>query len=182
VLACAAVAFVGAVRLGFYGFAKMDWVDRALVFPVLAVVALVAGAEFVHEMIPGSRRWISPGMLLGFGSMVLVAVFALLFRDYQTDHFFSAGLICLGLGCADAVPAALLGWLVLRRGFAVNPVTAGFIAGICGGVAGIAMLELHCPNFQAAHILVWHTAVLPCAAAAGALAPWLMRRLIRVNN
>jgi hypothetical protein len=31
------------------------------------------------------------------------------------------------------------------------------------------MLELHCPNFQALHILIWHVAVVPMSAAAGAL-------------
>jgi hypothetical protein len=31
------------------------------------------------------------------------------------------------------------------------------------------MLELHCPNLQAAHILVWHTAVVPVSAALGTL-------------
>jgi hypothetical protein len=37
------------------------------------------------------------------------------------------------------------------------------------------MLELHCPNFQAAHILVWHTGVVPVSAALGALLGWELR-------
>jgi hypothetical protein len=37
------------------------------------------------------------------------------------------------------------------------------------------MLELHCPNFEAAHLLVWHMAVVPLSAALGAFAGWLIR-------
>ena len=37
------------------------------------------------------------------------------------------------------------------------------------------MLELHCANFQALHVLVWHTAVVPVSAAAGALVGWALR-------
>jgi Negative regulator of sigma F len=153
----------------------MDLLERVLVFPVLILLACVAGSEFVHAMIPGSLRRISPGALLGFGSAGLLAVFAFLFRDYQTDHFFSIGIVCLLTGFVHAIPAALLGWLLLRRGFAVNCVSAGLIAGVLGGLAGVGVLELHCPNFQAAHILVWHTAVLPLSGAAGALVGWALR-------
>jgi hypothetical protein len=175
VLMCAAVSLTGAARAGFFGFAKMDLLERLLVFFALVLLACVAGSEFVHAMIPGSLRRISPGALLGFGSAALLAVFALLFRDYQTDHYFSIGIVCLLTGFVHAIPAALLGWLLLRRGFAVNSVSAGLAAGLLGGLAGVGMLELHCPNFQAAHILVWHTAVVPLSGAAGALVGWTLR-------
>jgi Negative regulator of sigma F len=174
VLICAGVALAGAARAGFYGFEKMNLLERGLIFPLLAILACVAGVKFVNEMIPGSRRWISPGVLLLISSAVLLGLFASLFADYHTDHFLSAGLVCLATGLAHAIPAALLSWLVLRRGFAVNSVSAGLAAGTLGGVAGVGMLELHCPNFQATHILVWHTAVLLFAGGVGALVGWLL--------
>jgi hypothetical protein len=37
------------------------------------------------------------------------------------------------------------------------------------------MLELHCDNFQALHVLFWHTAVVPASGAAGALLAWAFR-------
>jgi hypothetical protein len=175
VLVCAAVSLVGAARAGFFGFAKMDLLERLLVFPALVILVWLAATEFVHAMIPGSLRRISPGALLGFASVALLAVFAFLFRDYQTDHFFSIGIVCLLAGFLHAIPAALLGWLLIRRGFAVNSILAGLVAGVLGGLAGVGMLELHCPNFQAAHVLVWHTAVVPLSAAAGALVGWTLR-------
>src|ERR1700730_1097245 len=38
-----------------------------------------------------------------------------------------------------------------------------------------SVLELHCVNFEALHVLVWHTAVVPVSAAAGALVGWVLR-------
>jgi len=179
VLVCAAVALAGAARAGFYGFEKMGLLERVLIFSTLGFLAWVAGTEFVNEMIPGSRRRVSAGALLGMGSVVLVSVFALLFHDYHTDHFVSVGIVCLITGVLHAVPAALLSWLVLRRGFAVNFVSAGLAAGTLAGLAGVGLLELHCPNFQATHILVWHTAVVPVSGALGALIGWALRFRVR---
>jgi hypothetical protein len=102
-------------------------------------------------------------------SLGLAAVLAVCFRDYRTTHFMHAGLVCLVIGMLYAIPAGLLSWLALRRGFAVDAVSAGLAAGILAGLAGVGMLELHCPNFQAAHVLVWHVGVLLVSAGIGAL-------------
>jgi hypothetical protein len=107
--------------------------------------------------------------------LALLGVFALLFRDYQVSHFVSVGMKCLITGTIHAIPAGLLSWLLLRRGFAVNSVSAGLAAGALAGLAGVGVLELHCVNFQAAHVLVWHTAVVPLSAALGALMAWALR-------
>jgi hypothetical protein len=176
VLICAAVALAGATRAGFYGIEKMGLLERALIFPILLVFVWMAGSGFVREMIPGSRRRVPPFALLSIVSVLLAGVFALLFRDYRTSDFFSAGIACLLTGLLFALPAAVLAWLLLRRGFAVNPLSAGLVAGTLAGLAGIGMLELHCPNFQAAHVLVWHIAVIPLSAAAGALVAWALRQ------
>jgi hypothetical protein len=175
VLVCAAVSLSGAARTGFFGVAKMNLLERSLIFPALGLLACLAAVSFVHQMIPASRIRISPGALLALSSVALLAAFAYLFRDYHTLHFFSAGIACLLTGLLHAIPAGLLSWLMLRRGFAVNPASAGLVAGTLGGLAGVGMLELHCPNFQAAHILVWHTAVVPVSAALGALLGWQLR-------
>ena len=114
-----------------------------------------------------------------FASTALLVVFALLFRNYRTDHFIAAGLACLHAGLLIAIPAALLSLLLLRRGFAVNPASAGLTGGALAGVSGVSMLELQCSNFQALHVLVWHTAVLPTSAAAGALLGWAAHGLWR---
>ncbi len=173
VLICVAVALAGAARLGLYGIQKLSGLERALIFPALAILLWLAATASVAEMVPGSQRRMAPLSLLGTGSLVLIAVFAFLFRDYRTDQFVPQGVACLIAGLLHAIPAALLSWLLLRRGFAVNPVAAGLVAGTLGGLAGVTMLELHCPNFLALHVMVWHTAVVPVSAAAGALLGWL---------
>jgi len=174
-LLCAAVALLGAGRAGFDGFEKMDLMQRALIFATLGVLTCLSGIWFAHEMIPGSRRWLSPGAVLGLTVLALLGVFALLFRDYHVSHFVSAGTKCLITGVIHAIPAGLLSWLVLRRGFAVNSVSAGLAAGALAGLAGVGVLELHCVNFQAIHVLVWHTAVIPVSGASGALVAWALR-------
>lgn len=174
-LICAAVALAGAARSGFYGLQKMSVLDRAMIFPALGVLIWLA-ATGVSEMVPGSRHRVAPGTLLGAGCLALLAVFAVLFRDYQTHNFVSQGIVCLIAGLFHAIPAALASWLVLRRGFAVNSVAAGMVVGTLAALAGVSMLELHCANFEALHVMLWHTAVMPVSAVAGASLAWLLSR------
>jgi hypothetical protein len=175
VLICGTVGLAGASRAGFYGIEKMDLAERALIFSTLGILAWVAAAEFVSEMIPGSWRRVAPGAVFKIVSLALLVVFAALFRDYRTDHFVSAGLACLLVGLLHAIPTGMIGWLLLRRGFAVNSVAAGLAAGTLAGLAGVTMLELHCANFQALHVLLWHTAVVPASGALGALVAGALR-------
>lgn len=169
-----AIALVGAAKAGFFGFLKLSVLDRMIIFPVLGILIFLAASEWVSENIPGSRRRLTPGAVLAVSFFVMLAIFGILFRNYQTNHFLSAGLACLGIGLLHAIPTAFLGWLILRRGYAVNSVAAGLVGGTLAGLAGVTMLELHCPNFQALHILIWHIAVVPVSAAAGAFLAWAL--------
>jgi hypothetical protein len=175
-LICAVVAVAAAARAGFYGVEKLGPWERALIFSTLGILVWVAGKELVSQLIPGSRQNVSGIALLVTIGTSLLGVFALVFRDYHTDRFISAGIACLLTGVLLAIPAAFLSWVVLRRGFPVNSVSAGLVGGAFAGLCGVTMLELHCVNFQALHVLVWHTGVLPASAAAGALVGWALRR------
>ena len=149
--------------------------ERWVIFATLGILAWVAGTQFATQLIPASRQRLGGGAFLSGTCAVLLALFGLVFRDYHTEHFVTAGLVCLGLGVLVAIPAALLSFLVLRRGFAVDPVMAGLMGGALAGLSGVTLLELHCDNFQALHVLVWHTAVIPVSAAAGALVGRVLR-------
>jgi hypothetical protein len=162
----------GAAVMGFQGIAKMNILERSAVFSALGILVLVAANELVSAMIPGSRRRISSGRLLAVTGLCLAAVLSICFRDYQTTHFVHEGLVCLGIGLVHAIAAGSLSWLVLRRGFAVDAVSAGLAAGTLAGLAGIGMLELHCSNLQTSHVLVWHVGVLMVSAGLGALCGW----------
>lgn len=169
---CVGVAICGALVLGAHGFQLMSPVQIGLIFPVLGMLAVMAAALYVDEMIPGSRRWLAPWALVAAASLIMIAVFALLFHDYGIIRFLPQGLICLKAGLLEALPVALAGWWILHRGFAVNSIAAGIAQGTLAGLAGVSMLELHCVDFQAPHQMLWHTSILPITGAAGALFAW----------
>jgi hypothetical protein len=174
-LICAMVAVAAAARAGFYGVEKLSLWEGLVILTALAVLVWMAGTQFVSQLIPGSRQPLTAGAFLTICSAALLGVFALMFRDYHTEQFIPAGVACLRTGLLVAMPTGVLSWLLLRRGFAVNPVAAGLVAGTLAGLSGVTMLELHCPNFQALHVLVWHTAVVPVSAAAAALVGFAVR-------
>ena len=116
VLISATVAVLGGARAGFHGFEILGPFARTLIFGALLLLAGVAAGQLVAEWIPGSRRRLTAVRLLVIASLALLSLFALLFRDYRTEHFLIAGLTCLATGLLHAVPAALLGWWWLRRG------------------------------------------------------------------
>jgi hypothetical protein len=178
ILFSAMVALGGAWRMGFAGFDVLPTTARVFIFAVLTLVSFLAAVHVVGQWVPGSRFRISPYALLALACVAVLAVFGFLFRDYRTSHFFSAGMVCLATGLLAALPVGLLSLWWLRRGWAVNPVPAGVAAGMLAGLGGLALLELHCPNLEASHVLVWHILVVPMSAAAGAL----IGRLVRLQT
>jgi len=165
---CIGIAAAGATRLGFAGSHAMNSTQK-LVFPALIGFILAAAAAWTAEMIPGSKRHEAPWNVLCGAIFTLFALFPTLFHDHHTEHFVGAGLACLIAGLVNAIPIGLAGWWLMRRGFSVNPKEAALAAGTLAGLGGILMLELHCPNFQLMHLLVWHTAVVPVSAALAVL-------------
>lgn len=171
-LICALVAFAAAAPLGFFGLAKMKVLDRFGVFSALCFLILVAAPEVVRTVIPGSRRRLSSGSLLATAVSAMAAVLFLCFRELHTTRFLHAGLVCLTLGSLTAAFTALFLCIVLRRGFAADAGSAGLAGGTLAGLVGVTMLELHCPNFETAHLLVWHVGVLFVSAGLGAVLGW----------
>ena len=59
----------------------------------------------------------------------------------------------------------------------MNARSAGLAAGTLAGLAGVIALELHCPNFRAMHVMVWHTIVILVSASLGGLSgSWIARK------
>jgi len=168
----AGFAFMSASVLGLFGIHKLNGAEMGAIFPALAIFTWLAALVSVAAMTPGGlRRRVpaNPAMLLLAIVAAWIAVDAILFHDYRMGSFVPDGIPCLRAGLAVAVPTGVAVWLVLRRGFAVNAARAGLAAGTLAGLAGLAMLEMHCPNLHAMHIMVWHTAVIPISALVGAL-------------
>ena len=169
ILSAAIVGIAGASILGFYGVRLLGTLGIGMIFPALAILTWLAATLSVNAIIPGRARFMSPIRLLALVVVAFVAVDAAVFHDYDLGAFVPQGIGCLRAGLAVAVPSGLASWLILRRGFAVDRASAGLAAGTLAGLAGLIMLELHCPNFRTLHVMVWHTAVVPVSALTGAL-------------
>jgi hypothetical protein len=173
------VAVTSAWSLGLYGIRSLGAAARGSIFPELAIFIWAAALLSVAEMTPGGLRWKNPGIMepvMRNRGMLLLAVMvgwialdAVVFHDYDLGAFVPQGVSCLRAGLVIAIPTGVGSWLLLRRGFAVNPAGAGLAAGTLAGLAGLLMLEMHCPNFRAPHVMVWHTAVVPISALVGAV-------------
>lgn len=55
---------------------------------------------------------------------------------------------------------------------------AGTAAGALAGLTGLAMLELHCQNLKAIHVIVWHVAVVVTSGALG----WAIGRIVDASR
>ncbi len=176
-IVCAA-AYAG--WIGYYGVRRLSVAAVVSIFTALGIFTWFAALASVAAMTPGGGlRWknpavteplmTNPALLLISVCVVWLGIDAALFPDYDPGRFIPQGMSCLRAGLLAAIPTGGGAWMVLRRGYAVNPGSAGLAAGTLAGLAGLTMLELHCPNFRAPHIMVWHTAVVPVSALAGAL-------------
>jgi hypothetical protein len=176
ILIAAVTGTVGASILGFYGVRELGAFGIGTMFPALATLTILAAALSVSAVIPGRAGFTSPFRMLALAVIAFVAIDAVLFHDYDLGAFLPEGINCLLGGLEVALPAGIASWLILRRGFAVDPFAAGLSAGTLAGLAGVVMLELHCPNFRAPHVMVWHSAVIPVSAVLCALvSPWLQK-------
>ena len=172
VAAFAAIALCGALTFGIRGLPLLSIVRRAVIFPVVLAGAGIAAIASAREMRPAGGTRISP-VALAIGVLAPLAAFTLLFQDYNFQNFVPEGVRCLLAGLACAIPAAILIFLLLRRGFILDYRAAGLAAGTLAGLAGIGMLELHCPILKAPHILFWHVAVVWVSGIGGWVAGWI---------
>ena len=172
-LACAiiflCVVAVGTVRLGTNGWVALNIERRIAVFSSLAASAILLAASMVRQMVPGSRHKLSPAALPVGVLLVLTLVIATTFRSHEEVAFVAGGLVCIRNGLTYATPAALLFWLLLRRGAILFPKLIGLTAGGLAGLIGLSVLEFNCPNLNTFHILVWHWGVVLVSSLAGAL-------------
>lgn len=176
---CVVVGIAGAALLGPGGLYKLHGGEIAWLFPLLGAFVAAAALLAVREMRPGHSRLLPAGWLMAIITGAVVAAFAVVFHTPGWVRFFAQGLICLKAGLMFALIAAVVLAAVLRRGYAVDPSAAGLLAGTLAGFAGVTMLELHCTDFQAQHVLIWHVAVLPCSALIGLLAGRLLAAISR---
>ena len=147
------------------GIARMSPAAIVLAFGALAICAALLAVSLAADMSPGSRRPAPSVVLTGGILLSLAAIFCVLLPYRTETSFWVQSGLCLQLGVVFAVPTAALAWGLLRRGAVLSPAISGAAAGLLGGLAGLTVLEIHCPDHNLAHVLVAHWgAALVCTA------------------
>jgi hypothetical protein len=163
----AALVATGVNRLGAYGWADLDIVRRILMFLSLGASTALLSFSLVRQMVPGSVHRVPPSILPAAVFTFLLLVMAGTFRFVREPHFMEAGLRCLGAGIPYGIPAAIVFWLIIRRGTVLSPRLTGATAGALAGLVGMTVLELHCPNFDMLHIITFHLGIVVIGTMAG---------------
>ena len=154
-------------RMGAFAIAVMSPIQAGVILSALAISTGLLAYSLVHQMVPGSRQRIPP-RLLPIGVVIsLMVVVAVLFQFQHGRNFWANSWACLRAGTPVGILAAVPFWLVLRRGAILSPGTTGAAAGLLSGLVGTSVLEIHCPNLDALHILVSHLGVSVLCAIAG---------------
>lgn len=165
----AAVVAVGGFALGAAGWHALSVPQRITVFTALAAAAGLLAFSAGRQVVPGSRLWPAPYLLVIAVLGAISGICAVLFLPRPESTFVATGLVCLKIGLECAIPAALLLWLLLRRGAILSPMPAGATVGALAGLSGLTVLEIFCPNLNRYHILAWHLGSV-LASVAGAVA------------
>lgn len=176
-----AASAASASVLGMHGWPVLSEVQRGLIFPALLAAAWLAAVACVRCMSPasGSRLGV---LALSLGVGVFPIVFSLVLQDYGIRDLVKEGIPCLEAGLSVAIPTGLTIAWILRRGFVLDWSAAGIAAGTLSGLAGMGMLELHCPNLKAIHVIVWHVAVVLVSGILGLGCGWIVSAVTRRNR
>lgn len=164
--------FVAIVALGVYGLgalaiAVMTPLQTVAILSTLVIGTGLLASSLVHQMVPGSRHGISPRLLPVGITISLIVAIAVLFQFQHERDFWGNAWACIRVGTPIGVLAAVPFWLVLRRGAILSPTMTGAATGLLAGLAGASVLEIHCPNLDAWHILVSHLGVAILCTLAG---------------
>jgi hypothetical protein len=176
------ITALATLRTGFAGLHVLTVWQMALYFGVILLAALFGAGALVQEMIPGARRYLNARAALLLQCVVLLGVVAVLFHSLSFARFVASGHGCFQLGTVCAAASALVFAFVLKDGFFASPVRTGVIAGFFSGLAGFAVLAVHCPVLSIPHIWVWHFGVVPVSMAAGALIGYALQKLWTARN
>ena len=163
------VVIVGALLLGMNGWSALSLLHRIAVFTTLAISAILLSISMVRQMVPGSKHMIAPAIVIFAIPVTLMLMIQATFRSQPEPTFVASGIMCIKNGLTYSIPAAVLLWLILRRGAALHPKLIGAVTGGLAGVAGLSVLEINCPNLNVFHILVWHAGVFVINSLGGAL-------------
>ncbi len=168
----------GIVMMGAAGFHEAGVPQVIGITLVLALAVALLSLSLAWQITPGSLHRVPPKtapILLSAGFLLGIA---LLFPWSAPEAFLARGWPCLKMGLLAAIPAAVLFWVLARRG---APVAMGTLGGTLGGIAGLlgaTILQFACSRQDAGHLLVWHGGILLVSIAVGVLVARTIVRFI----
>jgi hypothetical protein len=144
--------------------AQMSWMGA-----ILAGGGILFSLALAWRMVPASRQGFPISFLLALSGIGVIGGIALLFPWRSSRSFISEGRPCAVMELVIAIPAAVIFWLLARRGALVA--SAGLGAALTGLAAFLALtpLQTQCMFQQAPHLLVWHGATAAILIWLGAL-------------
>jgi hypothetical protein len=163
----ACIVVLGVYRMGACAVAVMTPLQTLAMLSALAISAGLLAYSLVLQMVPGSRHTIPPRFLPVGITIALTIAVVVLFQIQHERNFWGNGWACIRAGIPLGVLAAVPFWLVLRRGAVLSPSMTGAATGLLAGLVGTSVLEIHCPNLDAWHVLVSHLGVAMLCALAG---------------
>ena len=161
-----------AIAVVFLGPLAIPLLSGLQIVAILALLTIGTGLladSLVHQMVPGGRQRVSASSLPIAIAFSLAIAIAILFRFEHEANFWGNAWTCIRAGIPISAIAAVACWLVLRRGAILSPPMTGAAAGLFAGLAGTAVLELHCPNLNASHLIASHLGVALLGTMSGFL-------------
>ena len=166
------IVALGVYRMGALAIAVMAPLEVAAILTALAASTGLVAYSLAHQMIPGSGHKLSPRLLLVGIAVLLTIVIAVLFQFQHEQNFWGNAWPCIRAGTPIGMLAAVPFWMILRRGAIFSPSVTGATTGLLAGLVGTSVLEIHCPNLNAWHILISHLGVAMLCALAGLIIGW----------
>ncbi len=153
--------------LGQHGWEALSNLQRSLVFTPLVAAAALLVFSVVRQMTPAGKYTRVTALLAAGLFLLMLLLMPVIFHPMPESQFGYDAWVCFRAGMLFAIPTGVLFWLLLLRGAALSPALTGATAGALAGLAGLAVLEIHCPNLNVYHIVAAHISVALVCAIAG---------------
>jgi hypothetical protein len=151
------------------GFHLMTGTQMASMAAILAGGGVLFAFTLAWRMVPGSRWGVPFSLVATLSALVPIAAFALLFPWRVSSAFVSDGWPCAALELLIAIPAAVVYWLIARRGaLFASPGVGATLTGLAVFLA-LVPLQFQCMFQEGPHLLVWHGGTAMLLIGLGAL-------------
>jgi hypothetical protein len=154
-------AAIGGNHLGFAGWDALESTQRIAIFAGLAIIGAAASLLLARQMFPTLAKRVSPAICIAAALCAVIAgPLALMPWDYDAESFTELGIHCAEYGLMYSAAVMALTWMLIRRGYFLQPGWSGALAGLVSGSIALVVLETYCPLVERSHVLAWHGGVV----------------------